>query len=100
MLTAEQRIERAMDMVRDLCKPRGSEGSREWIMRIPAEPDYDPDLVIADGLRAGEDALADSRRWRWALDNWGEFADMCRYTNRDRVDALVDAEIAKEAKRG
>lgn len=41
----EARRAKAMQMVRDLC-----EGRRDWIMRIPAEPDYDPDLVIAASL--------------------------------------------------
>ena len=41
----EERHKRARQMVSDLC-----EGRREWIMRIPAEPDYDPDLVIAASL--------------------------------------------------
>lgn len=43
-------LEKAMDMVSALCKPRGSKGSREWIMSIPAQPEHDPDLVIADAL--------------------------------------------------
>ena len=41
----EERYRKARQMVSDLC-----EGRREWIMRIPAEPDYDPDLVIAASL--------------------------------------------------
>lgn len=52
-----ERIKRAWDMVLALCKPRGSDGSREWMMSIPARRDYDPDLVIGDGLEAGEEAL-------------------------------------------
>lgn len=40
-----ERREKAIQMVSDLC-----EGRREWIMRIPAEPDYDPDLIIAASL--------------------------------------------------
>jgi hypothetical protein len=52
-----KRIDRAMNMVGDLCKPKGSEGSRNWTMSIPARPDYDPDLVIADGLLAGKQAI-------------------------------------------
>jgi hypothetical protein len=54
---AYQKIHDAMEMVSALCKPRHSEGAREWRMSIPARPDYDPDLVIAAGLRAGLDAL-------------------------------------------
>lgn len=39
------RCEAAMQMVGDLCT-----GKRNWLMSIPARPDYDPDLVIAAAL--------------------------------------------------
>jgi phosphoserine phosphatase len=42
-------------MVSALCKPRNTEGSREWIMSIPANPS-DPDLVIATALGYATDA--------------------------------------------
>lgn len=42
----------AQAMIVALCKPRGSEGSREWVMSIPAREDRDPDLVIGNALRA------------------------------------------------
>ena len=45
------RYDAAHQMISDLCKPRRSEGAREWIMSIPARPDYDPDLVISDSLK-------------------------------------------------
>lgn len=45
IIAIEERHKLARQMVSDLC-----EGRREWIMRIPAEPDYDPDLVIAASL--------------------------------------------------
>ena len=48
------KIDAAHRMVSALCQPRGSAGTREWIMSIPARPDYDPDLVISAGLRAAE----------------------------------------------
>jgi hypothetical protein len=35
----------ARQMVSDLCNQR-----RDWVMSIPARPDYDPDLVIARAL--------------------------------------------------
>lgn len=41
----------AMQMVQDLCEPRGTARARQWVISIPARPDYDPDLVIADSLR-------------------------------------------------
>lgn len=47
-------IEKAQEMIAALCKPRGTVGAREWMMSIPARPDYDPDLVIADALRAAK----------------------------------------------
>ena len=59
-----ERHKKAMQMVSDLCNRR-----REWIMRIPAEPDYDPDLVIAASLadipklvRALSDTAPSTRR--------------------------------------
>ena len=57
---AEVQIQRAQGMVSALCKPRGSEGAREWVMRIPAQPD-DPDLVIDAGLRGKEKLIAEVR---------------------------------------
>lgn len=54
----EARIGTAHEMVVALCKPRGSEGSREWIMSIPARDDYDPDLVIGAALRDAQLLLA------------------------------------------
>lgn len=45
------RQEKACTMITALCVPKGSKGSREWIMSIPAEPDYDPDIVICDSLK-------------------------------------------------
>ena len=53
----EARIDRAWDMVSALCKPRGREGSREWVMSIPARPNHDPDLVIGVALRDARDLL-------------------------------------------
>lgn len=41
-----ERYARARDMVAALCS-----GDRDWIMSIPARPDYDPDIVIADSLK-------------------------------------------------
>jgi len=50
--TWKDKVKAAHEMIHALCQPRGSAGSREWIMSIPARPDYDPDLVITSGLRA------------------------------------------------
>lgn len=69
-----ERRDQALGMVSALCKPRGTEGSREWIMSIPARPDHDPDLVIGaalediDALLAHIDAQAEEierlQEWR------------------------------------
>lgn len=45
------RAEKAHQMVVSLCKPRNTEGHRDWLMSIPAQPNYDPDLVIGASLR-------------------------------------------------
>ena len=52
-----ERLEAACNMVADLC-----DGKRDWIMSIPARPDYDPDLVIGKSqgdLRALLDYVAE-----------------------------------------
>lgn len=54
-LTPRERLDRAHKMVVDLCNPVSS--GRRWEMSIPARPDHDPDLVIADGIHAGQQAL-------------------------------------------
>ena len=55
-----QRLQRATAMVSSLCRPRGTEGAREWIMSIPARPDHDPDLVIDASLRDVRHLLAEN----------------------------------------
>lgn len=42
----EARLKAAEAVIHDLCA-----GTRRWTMSIPARPDYDPDLIIADALR-------------------------------------------------
>lgn len=54
-----EKVAAAHDMVSALCLPRGSKGSCEWIMRIPADPENDPDLVITSGLVAAEKRIAE-----------------------------------------
>lgn len=56
---ADASIEEAHKMVSDLCK-----GDRKWLMSIPARPDYDPDLVITKGLRAGDNLLTIAKQLR------------------------------------
>jgi hypothetical protein len=56
-----EQIEKAREMVSALCKPRGSEGSREWVMSIPARPDHDPDIVIASALGAARHEIENLR---------------------------------------
>src|SRR5690606_5584763 len=53
-----ERRDRAFDMISALCRPKGSPGSREWIMSIPARPDHDPDLVIGAALKDIDALLA------------------------------------------
>jgi len=57
-------IEKALDMVCDLCKPKNIAGAKEWIMSIPAQPDKDPDLVIANGLREAKKRIATLEKQR------------------------------------
>jgi hypothetical protein len=52
-----EKVRAAHAMVHALCQPRGSEGSREWIMSIPADESRDPDLVITHGLMAAEQRI-------------------------------------------
>jgi len=48
----KQHIAAAHAMVSDLCT-----GKRKWIMSIPAQMDYDPDLVIGQALRDADRML-------------------------------------------
>ena len=56
------KVDAAHAMVSALCKPRGTEGAREWLMRIPADPENDPDLVITAGLHAAERRIEELER--------------------------------------
>lgn len=46
-------IARAEQAVDDLCQ-----GRLRWEMRVPAEPDHDPDLIISEALRQARALLA------------------------------------------
>ena len=74
--TAHARIKKAHDMVAELCR-----GDRKWIMSIPAKPDRDPDLIISDGLNAGDAAIEELAEVRRNLANpkgpqWHDAGDM------------------------
>ena len=60
----EARKTAAFDMVISLCKNRDEYGRRDWIMSIPARPDYDPDLVIGSSLHDIPDLIAALREER------------------------------------
>ena len=51
-LTPEERIERGYTTIHELCS-----GRLRWEMRVPAEPDHDPDLILTDALAAGRELL-------------------------------------------
>jgi len=51
--TIGARIERAHQEVYRVCQPL-----QHWRMSVPADPERDSDLIIEDGLIAGEEALA------------------------------------------
>ena len=72
----EEREQKATEMISSLCKPRGMEGTREWIMSIPARPDYDPDLIIGRSLT---DILALTNALREAC----ELLEETRYIHAD-----------------
>lgn len=83
------RVGDAHKMVSALCKPRGSAGAREWLMSIPARPDYDPDIVIDRSLRdihallaEVEELLAVKKSHEQQLENLARENDMLRDTNR------------------
>lgn len=50
LLAAVARAEQAVD---DLCQ-----GRLRWEMRVPAEPDHDPDLIISEALRQAREFAA------------------------------------------
>lgn len=47
--TVLKHIDQAHEVVCELC-----EGKRDWVMRIPAEEEHDPDLVIGRALREAQ----------------------------------------------
>ena len=47
----EAHREAAQNMISALCQPRGTQDHRDWNMSIPAQLDYDPDLVIGQALQ-------------------------------------------------
>jgi hypothetical protein len=57
----EHKVQAAREMIHNLCSPRFAAEHREWEMSIPARPDYDPDLVIADAIRVLEAQLIATR---------------------------------------
>ena len=76
------KIQKALAMVHALCQ-----GARTWTMSVPAQPDHDPDLVIAAGLEAARSALcavsetgdraivAAAKRWRSASLEWDKASE-------------------------
>jgi hypothetical protein len=47
--------------------------------------------LVAEVRRLREDAA----RYEWAVENWGEFADLCRRTHKDGMDTAIDAARAE-----
>lgn len=90
----ERKIKAGLDMVTALCAPKYSEGSRAWIMSIPARPDYDPDLVIAAGLQAGRDALVLHSELIEALEKCMPFID----DSEDVYSLFPDSAATKECR--
>lgn len=72
---AKQAINTAMEMVSALCQPKGTEGARNWTMSIPARRDYDPDLVIANGLRLAKEEIERLENHRDELQKSVDFLD-------------------------
>ncbi len=67
-MTTSELVTKCRAWISDLCN-----GKRKWMMRIPAEPDYDPDLLWAtmcDRLEAADkerEELKRLLRWAWPL---------------------------------
>lgn len=59
-VSVRERIETAMNVVSDLCQ-----GRRKWLMSIPARPEEDPDLIIADALRSANKEIDELRQMLW-----------------------------------
>ena len=92
----ELKIAKAEGMVSALCQPKGTVGKREWIMSIPARPDHDPDLVIADALHSAGRQIAALRRER---DEWRrrlhEFWDKDDKASADRLAVVMERDQLK-----
>lgn len=82
-MTGMDKINKAIEMVSLLCLPDSSEGSRRWIMSIPARPDHDPDIIISEGLKIGKENaeilnwLQDHQGYALVSDDGGHWACVC-----------------------
>jgi hypothetical protein len=80
----DEAVKAAWEMIRMLCSPRIVEGHRDWVMSIPARPDYDPDLVIGQALRFQATRIGDleeQRKISLALESlYREHAEWSRAT--------------------
>jgi hypothetical protein len=59
--TPEERIERAVQEVYALAAGRAP-GGHTFRMSVPADPRYDSDLILIDGLTAAEEVVASLRK--------------------------------------
>ncbi len=85
----KQNLEAAHKMVSDLCS-----GKREWIMSIPAQPDYDPDLVIGLALRDADKMVKRIEQLERAITNHFDVTaiptSMLRPTERALIDLVKE----------
>jgi hypothetical protein len=63
--TVKAALEKAHTEVGEICRRTGA---GRWRMSIPARPDRDSDLIIADALRHADALLAEVSRLRSALE--------------------------------
>jgi len=60
MSEVNNKIDKALGIVNDLCQ-----GTIKWRMSVPAQPDSDPDIVIADALNTAKQENARLRELLW-----------------------------------
>lgn len=83
------KIAKARDTVSDLCT-----GKKNWTMSVPARPESDPDLVIADALSSAADLLSEEQ----ADQTWNEAIDVARLAflrHMDMSASDIDAAIVR-----
>ena len=89
------REKKAHEMVHNLCKPRNTEGARDWTMSIPVRIDHDPDVVIGVSLRDIPNLIDELKAARELL--WGSRCVYCgEIVGKDRQNQDIADDVLRK----